>query len=133
MKKIITAVVLALAMALGTIGVAGMGAASASTSRTYVYTRPNWSKPAIRPSSIEGVGYAPYGVRHMHWSSWGQSSAFGYGQSFGYFNSENHQTKYGAYVALYRLRIHHGHRYFSRMKVAAPHHKTRYYTIGYQL
>ena len=88
MRKTITAVILALATALGSLGIVSAQAASAS-SRTYVYAAGMggfWRGPAIRPRAIAfGAHYAVEGVS---WSYWSSGSAYGRGHYYGFGSYE---------------------------------------------
>lgn len=129
MRKIITALILAVTAAAGGPGLAGASAASASGARTYVYAygmSGRWSGPKIRPSEI-AFG-ALYDVANLRWSSWRRSAAY----ARGHFYAGRGGPSYMAYIALYNVRVHNHRRYFSWIKIAEPGHKTRYlqYTRG---
>jgi hypothetical protein len=127
MRKIITALALALGTTLGSLGIVSAVPASASSSRTYVYAAGMgglWQGPAIRPREI-AFG-AHYDVAGLSWSSWSAGTAYGRGHYYGF-------GSYRASVKLYDVKNHHGRRYFSWIKIAGHGHKTRYlkYSGGY--
>jgi hypothetical protein len=127
MRKFITAVILILGTAFGSLGTVSAVPASASSSRTYVYAAGMgglWQGPAIRPGNI-AFG-AHYAVEGMSWSDWSSRTAYGRGHYYGF-------GSYGAKVKLYDVKIHHGRRYFAWIKIAKHGHKTRYlkYSGGY--
>jgi hypothetical protein len=120
MRKIVTAVPLALGMAFGSLGISAAVPASASIGRTYVYTLGMgglWQGPAIRPGEI-AFG-ARYAVARLSWSSWSLGTARGRGPYYGF-------GSYEANVKLYDVKIHRGRRYFSWIKIAEHGHKTRH-------
>jgi hypothetical protein len=126
MRKTATAVALALSTALGSLGISAAVPASASSSRTYVYTLGMggvWQGPAIRPGQI--TFGALYDVARVSWSSWSSGAAHGRGHYYGF-------GSYEANVKLYDVKIHHGRSYFSWIKIAEHGHKTRHlkYTRG---
>ena len=120
MRKIVTALALALGMALGSLGISAAVPASASSSRTYVYASGMgglWQGPAIRPGEI-AFG-ALYDVARLSWSSWSSRTAYGRGHYYGF-------GSYEANIKLYDVKVHHGRRYFSWIKIAQHGHKTRH-------
>lgn len=127
MRKIITALAMALGTVLGSLGIVSAVPASASSSRTYVYAAGMgglWHGTAIRPREI-AFG-ALYDVGGLAWSSWSAGTAYGRGHYHGF-------GSYEASVKLYDVKIHHGRRYFSWIKITKHGHKTRYlkYSEGY--
>lgn len=125
--KIIVAVILSLGTVAGSLGIVSAVPASASSTRTYVYASGMgglWQGPAIRPREI-AFG-ALYDVDSMAWSKWSSSTAYGRGHYYGF-------GSYQANVKLYDVKIHHGRRYFSWIKITKRGHKTRYlkYSGGY--
>lgn len=120
MRKTVTAVSVALGMALGSLGISAAVPASASSSRTYVYALGMgglWQGPAIRPGQI--TFGALYDVARLSWSSWSSGTAYGRGHYYGF-------GSYEANVKLDDVKVHHGRRYFSWIKIAEHGHKTRY-------
>jgi hypothetical protein len=100
MRKTVTAVSVALGMALGSLGISAAVPASASSSRTYVYALGMgglWQGPAIRPREI-AFG-ALYDVARLSWSSWSLGTAHGRGHYYGF-------GSYKANVKLYDVKIH---------------------------
>ena len=105
MRKIVTALALALGVALGSLGISAAVPASASSSRTYVYASGMgglWQGPAIRPGEI-AFG-ALYDVARLSWSSWSSRTAYGRGHYYGF-------GSYKANIKLYDVKVHHGRRY----------------------
>src|SRR3984885_13281247 len=112
MRKTVTAVSVALGMGLGSLGISAAVPASASSSRTYVYALGmggRWQGPAVRPREI-AFG-ALYDVARLSWSSWSSGTAQGRGHYYGF-------GSYEANVKLYDVKVHHGRRYFSWIKIA---------------
>jgi hypothetical protein len=127
MKKIITVLILALGTAVGSVGIVSAVPASARSIRTYVYALGMgglWQGPAIRPREI-AFG-ARYDVDALSWSEWSVGVAYGRGHYYGF-------GSYEANIKLYDVKIHHGRRYFSWIRISKHGHKTRYlkYSAGY--
>jgi hypothetical protein len=122
-RKIVTALILAVAALAGTADITGAAAASAGTARTYVYAYGmggQWNGPEIKPSEI-AFG-ALYDVARLRWSSWGSRAAY----ARGHFYAGRGGPSYKARIALYNVKVHHHRRYFSWIKIAEPGHKTRH-------
>jgi hypothetical protein len=83
-----------------------------------------WNGVHVRPGKMIFVGYGPWGVRRVSWSRWSQAGAAGHGQAFGYFVSEHYVTRYAATVTFSDVKVHHGTRYFTHMRIAGTGHKT---------
>jgi hypothetical protein len=117
--KILRYLALAAAVAGAVTAALAAGPASAAA-RTVVYIcgmAGHWTCPAVRPAEI-GFG-ARYDVDGLSWPSWGTGSAHGRGHYYGF-------GSYNATVTLYGVRVYHGQRYFSWIRITASHHKTRY-------
>lgn len=117
MRKMLGCMTVVAALLGGGIGTALPASAS---SRTVVYAcgmGPSWGCPSVRPGEI-AFG-ALYDVAHISWSSWSARSAYGRGHYYGF-------GSYKANVKLYDVKIHHGRRFFSWIKITARGHKTRY-------
>jgi hypothetical protein len=72
-----------------------------------------------QPSVHEIAFGALYDVARLSWSSWSSGTAHGRGHYYGF-------GSYEANVKLYDVKIHHGRRYFSWIKIAEHGHKTRH-------
>lgn len=118
MRKNLGCLALVAAVAGGGVGAAAMPASAAS--RTVVYAcgmSGLWACPSVRPGEI-AFG-AHYDVARLSWSGWASGRAHGRGHYYGF-------GSYNAHVTLYNIKVHHGDRYFSWIKIAARGHKTRY-------
>jgi hypothetical protein len=119
MRKTVTAVALALGVALGSLGISGWSSISQQQPDLRLCGRDGGllQGPAIRPREI-AFG-ALYDVARLSWSSWSSGTAHGRGHYYGF-------GSYEANVKLYDVKIHHGRRYFSWIKIAEHGHKTRH-------
>lgn len=77
----------------------------------------HWRGPAVRPAEI-GFG-AHYDVANIHWWTWSRTTAYGRGHYYGF-------GSYRARIKLYRVRLHNGRHFFSRIRIRASGHPTRY-------
>ena len=117
----LTTGVIAFAAVLST-GAALAPAAAASSARVPVVHESGWAHGHVRPHHIYiGAGGSPF-VLSMHWSHWSQSTASARGKLWEQkpgCTKPTYQCPYyhhSARVYLHRVRSHHGHRYFSRMR-----------------
>jgi hypothetical protein len=73
----------------------------------------NWKDPAVRPAKALFDLACEDGIRSIRWTSWRRSSAFGHGKHM-LFTGLGFKLQ-AATIALSRVRVHDGHRYFSHL------------------
>jgi len=105
---------------LAGLGAAPAGAAPASA-RTVVYgfgghcPSGKWGKPEVRPSRAWFSLACEDGIRSIRWTDWRQASASGRGKHL-LFNGTGF-TPQQATIALSRVRVHDGRRYFAHLVI----------------
>ena len=115
MKRLITAAILSTASLLSLSGVP----ASAATRPVVLYEPVPTSqhfKGVVRPSTWNITIGPSTQFRHSHWSTWGRKTATGHATM--YIIDVGTQNEGRAKLRLYRVRVHKGRRYFSRLKIS---------------
>lgn len=107
---------------------AGLGtttAASAATSRIPVIygTYGNWQTPRVKPRA-QAMG-ACFVLRDMRWKTWnGTSAKAGGTDEVAPYGCASRAYDWPSTITLYRVRIHKGRPYYSRMTITSHGHPT---------
>jgi len=120
-----------LAATLSTAGMLGAGlattaasaapASSASTVPVIYAAFGNWQRPKVEPRAFAlGANFWLSGLRWTRWSS----VATAYGTDNWANGNAGHLHRWASTVTLYKVKTHHGHRYFDAMKIASHGHRT---------
>jgi hypothetical protein len=76
-----------------------------------------WGCPTVKPREI-AFG-ALYDVASAHWTAWGATA-----RGTGHLNLGRNAPNWNVHVSAYDVLTHNGRRYFDKLKLSAPGHKT---------
>lgn len=111
-------------IALATPIAAAIPASAAPAQRTPVmYSGGIWQNAARRPHSFT-LG-ADFGLSHMSWSRWTNTSAFGHGHLVACAGAAGPCAIFRAGVTLRKVKTHNGTRYFASMTLTGKNRRTQ--------
>jgi hypothetical protein len=129
------AVVLAGGAGLGVAALRTVGASPAALALPVAYSGVNgWTAGRARPTVVY-IGQSDVFVRTPDWRSWSGTSAQANGELWVNTCSPScaagHYRTYSAQVSFWRVAVHHGARYFSRLRLRYRHGGNRDYAYSW--
>ena len=110
-----------LSTGLATTAASAAPANSASTVQVIYAAFGNWQSPKVEPRTF-ALG-ANFWLSGLHWTHW-SSVATAHGTDNWSNGNAGHLHRWASTVTLYKVKSHHGHRYFDAMKIASHGHHT---------